>query len=483
MPICQSDEDDYGSIGDDDILLAETMNGNKHGPSHSSDSDQPPSKKRKTDSFDPTAQAAVISMAQAILQKIWGFPSFRLKQEDAIARLITGGNAAVVFPTGGGKSLTYQIPALAFDEYDKLCGWPAGGGVTLVVSPLIALMKDQVDALKKRGVAAAAMDSSQSRDAWLDTCDKLRRGQLKLLYVAPERLNNEGFVEMISNTKIRMVAIDEAHCISEWGHAFRPDYLKIARFVKEIQVERVLCLTATATSKVAADICASFSIDEEGLFRTTTYRSNLRLLAQSFASGAEKVSALKDFLRKNKGPSIVYVQTHDQTESVCANLKTDGFNAHSYHAGMENDARTLVQDKFMTSNNIVIVATIAFGMGIDKADIRNIVHYAVPKTLEGYSQQIGRAGRDGLKSTCMVYLCGEDIGIMEEWSRADVPSLRSIKGLVGGLLELHKNAQVGDVIERNLNDESREWDIRVDPSHNLHTLTFLLTVCETEKCP
>jgi RecQ family ATP-dependent DNA helicase len=464
MPISPSDEDDYGSIDDDDILLAESTNFHKHGASHYSDFDQPRSKKRKTDPSDRATQAGVISMAQAILKKIWGFPSFRLKQEAVIERLVTGGSAAVVFPTGGGKSLTYQIPALAFDEYDKLCGRPAGGGVTLVVSPLIALMKDQVDALKKRGVAARAMDSSQSRDAWLDTYDKLKRDQLKLLYVAPERLNNEGFVEMISHTKIRMVAVDEAHCISEWGHAFRPDYLKIARFVKEIQAERVLCLTATATAEVAYDICKAFNIDEEGLFRTTTYRSNLRLLVQSFAYGTEKISALEEFLRKNKGPSIVYVQTHEQTESVCANLKTSGFNVHGYHAGMANDARTRVQDKFMTSKDIVTVATIAFGMGIDKADIRNIVHYAVPKTLEGYSQQIGRAGRDGLESTCMIYLCGEDIGIMEEWSRADVPSLRSIKGLVGGLLELHKTAEVGDVIERNLNDESKVWDIRVTPS-------------------
>jgi RecQ family ATP-dependent DNA helicase len=465
MPIPLLDEDDYGSIGDDDILLAESTGGNKHGGSHQSCPDQSPSKKRKTEPAGLTSQATVVSIAEAILKRTWGFPTFRLKQEAIIAWLITGRSAAVVFPTGGGKSLTYQIPALAFDEYDEYCGRTARGGVTLVVSPLIALMKDQVDALKKRGVAAAAMDSSQSRETWLDTCDKLRRDQLKLLYVAPERLNNEGFIEMISNTKIRMVAIDEAHCISEWGHAFRPDYLKVARFVKEIQAERVLCLTATATSKVADDICAAFDIDKQGLFRTTTYRSNLRLLAQSFSSGAEKISALKNFLSRNKGPSIVYVQTHDQTESVCTNLKSNGFNAYAYHAGMANDARTLVQDKFMASKNIVIVATIAFGMGIDKADIRNVVHYAIPKTLEGYSQEIGRAGRDGLESICMIYLCEEDIGIMEEWSRADVPSLRSIKGLVGGLFEQHTAAKVGDVIERNLNDESREWDIRVRSFH------------------
>lgn len=304
------------------------------------------------------------------------------------------------------------------------------------------------------------MDSSQTRDAWLDTCDKLRREELKLLYVAPERLNNEGFVEMINATKVRLIAIDEAHCISEWGHAFRPDYLKVARFAKEVQAERVLCLTATATPKVAEDICTAFNIDAAGVFRTTTYRQNLRLLAQSFKSAKEKDPALKKFLQKHKGPSIVYVQTHDQTDTVTASLKCAGFNARGYHAGMANDARTAVQDKFLASDNIVIVATIAFGMGIDKSNIRNIVHYAVPKSLEGYSQEIGRAGRDGLESVCMIYLCAEDIKIMEEWSRADVPSLRSVKGLVGEFLELYRYAKVGEVIERNLNEESREWDIR-----------------------
>lgn len=187
---------------------------------------------------------------------------------------------------------------------------------------------------------------------------------------------------------------------------------------------------------------------------------------------------MKTFLQKHKGPSIVYVQTHDvcmasllagaemlilrqQTDTVTASLIRAGFTAHGYHAGMTNDARTAVQEKFMASDNIIIVATIAFGMGIDKSNIRNIVHYAVPKSLEGYSQEIGRAGRDGLESVCMIYLCAEDIKIMEEWSRADVPSLRSVKGLVGEFLELHRYAKVGDVIERNLNDESREWDIRV----------------------
>ncbi|KAL8779107.1 MAG: hypothetical protein Q9213_007096 [Squamulea squamosa] len=245
-------------------------------------------------------------LAESILQKTWGFPEFRLKQEQAIARLISGGSTAVVFPTGGGKSLVYQIPALAFDQYDEHCGRSPGKGVTLVVSPLIALMKDQVDALRRRGVCAAAMDSFQSRDAWLDTCDKLRKDELKLL------------------------------------------------FAKETQAERVLCLTATATPKVANDICTAFDIDTEGIFRTTTYRPNLHLLAKSFTSDKAKELHMKAFFEIHHGPSIVYVQTHEQTDIVCAILEKAGFNAHGYHAGMATEARTAVQEKFMASNEIIV---------------------------------------------------------------------------------------------------------------------------------
>ena len=223
MAVSDSD-DEFGEIDDEELALlaenAEKTNDLKRKNPYTAEKSNEP-KRTKLRSDDP-----VVQLARSILKKTWGFPAFKLKQEIAIARLITGGNAAVVFPTGGGKSLVYQVPALAFDDHDELCGKARGEGVTLIISPLIALMKDQVDALKRKGVAAAAMDSSQTREAWLDTCEKLRRGQLKLLYVAPERLNNEGFVEMIKAVKIRMVAIDEAHCISEWGQAFRPDYLK-----------------------------------------------------------------------------------------------------------------------------------------------------------------------------------------------------------------------------------------------------------------
>lgn len=373
------DESDYGSsIGDGEMLeLENSLTMKRKSPE---EPDMPPAKKSR---IEETSTAATI--ARHVLNGVWKFPAFRLAQEAAITRLILGESAVVIFPTGGGKSLVYQVPALVFDTWDSIRGQPSGGGVTLVISPLIALMKDQVDALQRLGVEAAAMDSTQSREAWLETCEKLKSGLLKLLYVAPERLQNEGFVAMIGAVKIRMVAVDEAHCVSQWGHAFRPDYLKVARFVKEVHAERVLCLTATATPQVAQDICSAFSINKHGVFRTTSYRSNLSLRAQAFGTQEEKLTALKMFLTEHTGPSIVYVQTHEQTELVHVRLIADGFNAYGYHAGMANDMRASVQEKFMKSKNIVIVATIAFGMGIDKSDIRNIVHFAVPKSLEGYS--------------------------------------------------------------------------------------------------
>lgn len=216
---------------------------------------------------------------------------------------------------GGGKSLCYQVPGLCFKQIDQLSNTRQGrgeSGITLVVSPLIALMKDQVDALKRRGICAAALDSSKSREEYLEIVDSMRNGTLDILYCAPERLNNEGFVGSMASVKggVRLLAVDEAHCISEWGHAFRPDYLKVARFAKEIQAERVVCLTATATPTVAKDVCKAFSIPEEaGLFRTPTYRPNLRLHARSFHTKEESYPALMAFLKRHPGPTIIYATT------------------------------------------------------------------------------------------------------------------------------------------------------------------------------
>ena len=467
-----STSDDFDDIDEEDLLQAESepttqlTNLKRASPSEfdeSIDHKRPKADGNNDESDGHTDYAR--SLERTILRDIWGFEKFRLKQETAITRLIQGGNACVIFPTGGGKSLVYQIPALAFDDFDQRCGRIAGGGMTLVVSPLIALMKDQVDALRRKNVAAAALDSSQSREAWLDTNEKIRQEKLKILYVAPERLNNEGFIQMIKHVKIRLVAIDEAHCVSEWGHSFRPDYLKVARFVQEIKAERTLCLTATATPKVASDICAAFDIPNEAVFRMTSYRPNLYLQTQSFNGPEEKMPALRTFLTSKSGPTIVYVHTHIETEVVAKELKSMKFSAMPYHAGMSNELRTSTQEAFMSSTSMIVCATIAFGMGIDKSNIRNVVHYAVPKSLEGYSQEIGRAGRDGLESTCMMFLCAADISTIEQWARADVPSLRSVQGLVRQIFNDNKSAQEGDIIERNLYTEGATWDFRVRSIH------------------
>jgi superfamily II DNA/RNA helicase len=331
-----------------------------------------------------------------------------------------------------------------------------------VISPLIALMKDQVDALLRRGIKAAVLNSSVSRDYYLATQDDLRNGRLDLLYCAPERLNSEGFIASLKDIPggIRLLAVDEAHCISEWGHSFRPDYLKIARFAKEANVERVICLTATATDQVAKDIRDAFAIPEEGLFKTTMYRPNLRLLAEANPKGSDYKAKLIAHLRKYPGPTIVYVTLQKGAELLAADLVQRGFPARPYHAGMSPDVRTKTQDDFLASKDMIVVATIAFGMGIDKPDIRNIVHFDIPDSIESYSQQIGRAGRDGQPSVCMFYLSTKDFYLRNIFTYGARPSLRSLKLLLKDLCSpAHKKLKVGDTFNVALYTQSKEVDI------------------------
>lgn len=298
--------------------------------------------------------------ARTILRERFGHADFRPGQADAIARLLAGESAACVFPTGGGKSLVYQLPALCLAEE----------GLTLVVSPLIALMKDQVDALRARGIDfAAALDSTLTAEQSALVKDRLRRGEIRLLYVAPERFNNEGFVAMLQGLTVALFAVDEAHCISEWGQSFRPDYLKLPRFKNGCGAKRVLALTATATPKVASDICAAFGIDpEKGLFRTSSYRNNLDLRVTYHPTPDARSNHLlslfraPDSLTKAGGGTIVYVTLQKTAETVAAFLTKSGFKAEAYHAGMDADKRTQCQNWFMTTPNSIVVATIAFGM-------------------------------------------------------------------------------------------------------------------------
>lgn len=460
------DADEFGLSSSDeaDLLNLETTN-KANGKRKNEDVPLYDPKRARTE----PASAAGLEIANRVLKEHFGMNGFRLKQEQAIGRLLDGGSSVVVFPTGGGKSLCYQVPALCFREVDRMQGirqGPAESGITVVVSPLIALMKDQVDALKRRGINAAVMDSTKTKEEHLQTVDSMRNGTLDLLYCAPERLNNENFVSSMANVKggVRLLAVDEAHCISEWGHAFRPDYLKVARFAKEIEAERVVCLTATAAPQVADDVCKAFDIPKAGLFRTSTYRPNLHLHAEAYETKKQSYPKLRTFLKAHPGPTIIYVTLQKQAEELAEQLRTHQFKARHFHAGMKNDEKMTCQDAFMASDDLIIVATIAFGMGIDKPNIRNVIHYDIPRSLEGYSQEIGRAGRDGLESRCMLYLCAEDFHIRESFARGDLPSKPSVQGLLKEVFAAQPSPAPESQIQGNAYQQSKEYDIKVSES-------------------
>jgi ATP-dependent DNA helicase RecQ len=357
-----------------------------------------------------------------VLAERFGFTSFRPGQEHVIESLLAGRSALAVFPTGAGKSLCYQLPALLLD------------GVTVVVSPLIALMKDQIDLLAGQGVDAARLDSSLDAAEVRSVSERLRDGSLKLLYVAPERFNNERFLAQLGETKIALFAVDEAHCISEWGHNFRPDYLKLAARARELGAERVLALTATATPAVVADICEGFGIAEADAVVTGFYRPNLTLLLTP-ARPAGRDQLLIDRLRERApGPTIVYVTLQRTAERVAKLLAAAGLPARAYHAGMNADDRVRVQEWWTASDQNVVVATIAFGMGIDKSDVRYVYHLNLPKGLESYSQEIGRAGRDGEPSICELFACREDVPTLENFAYGDTPTPEAIEGLLAEVL-------------------------------------------------
>ena len=359
---------------------------------------------------------------ETLLQETFGWPEFRPGQRAAIDALQRHGAALAVFPTGGGKSLCYQLPALMYD------------GVTVVISPLIALMKDQIDFLRGRGIAAARLDSSLEVEEARAVARSLADGSLRLLYVAPERFNNERFLEQLGRARISLFAVDEAHCISEWGHNFRPDYLKLAETARALGVERVLALTATATPAVVRDICASFDIPGEAAVITGFHRPNL-FLATAPANARERDRTLLERIRSRPpGSGIVYVTQQATAERVAQHLAESGVPARAYHAGMDDEARVAVQDWWKGSDRGIVVATIAFGMGIDKADVRYVYHYNLPKGLESYSQEIGRAGRDGEPSTVELLGGLDDVATLENFAYGDTPTPEALHGLLGEIL-------------------------------------------------
>jgi ATP-dependent DNA helicase RecQ len=377
-----------------------------------------------------------------LLRERFGFTTFRPGQEAVIGHLLAGRSAAAVFPTGSGKSLCYQLPALLLP------------GVTVVVSPLIALMKEQLDRLQAQGIAAARLDSTLGLDETGTVMGRLRSGELRLLYVAPERFNNERFREALQRLHVSLFAVDEAHCISEWGHNFRPDYLKLVRFSKACRAERVLALTATATSPVLADICKGFGIAPECTVRTGFYRPNLAVHTTPVRA-AERDGLLQERLQgRPAGPTIVYVTLQRTAEEVAGRLAAEGLPARPYHAGMETEERTAVQEWFAASDRAIVVATIAFGMGIDKANIRAVYHYNLPKSLENFSQEIGRAGRDGAPAVCEMFVCPDDLNTLENFVHGDTPGFESVRGLVREVFGL------GETFDVNLSELSGNHDVR-----------------------
>jgi len=388
---------------------------------------------------------ATISMQSplALLQEKFKLSAFRQGQEAVIAALLHGHSALAVFPTGGGKSLCYQLPALMFE------------GLTLVVSPLIALMKDQVDALQALGINAARLDSSLGKDETQKIYAQLQNGSLKLLYVSPERLKNERFVQRLSHVNISLLAIDEAHCISEWGHNFRPDYLLLADLAKKLRVARVLALTATATPSVAADICKQFAIQPAHHIQTSFARPNLQLRVTP-CTAQTRIELLLARLQKHPrdAATIVYVTLQKTAEEVSAAINAAGLNAAHYHAGLKDDEREQVQNQFMSGEVPIVVATIAFGMGIDKSNIRAVYHFNLPKSIENYVQEIGRAGRDGNPSLCEMLAVGDDVRVLENFTYGDTPTEESLRALVEHLLAFD------DVFDISTYELSNQFDLR-----------------------
>lgn len=331
-----------------------------------------------------------------ILKQYFGYDEFREGQEILIDSILSGRDTLGIMPTGAGKSLCFQIPALMM------------GGITLVISPLISLMKDQVEALNQAGIHAAYLNSSLTSGQYFKALKFASEGRYPIIYVAPERLVTEAFLDFAVHVKISMIAVDEAHCVSQWGQDFRPSYLKILEFVEKLPYRPVIsAFTASATREVRDDIIDILKLREPTVMTTGFDRPNLYFEVQM---PKNKYDALKEYLGKHKGESgIIYCLTRKNVEEVCANLIRDGIRATRYHAGLTDAERKNNQDDFIYDRAIVMVATNAFGMGIDKSNVRYVVHYSMPKNMESYYQEAGRAGRDGEPSECILYYSGQDV--------------------------------------------------------------------------
>ena len=331
-----------------------------------------------------------------ILKKYFGYDEFREGQEELIDNILNGRDALGIMPTGAGKSLCFQIPALMFE------------GITLVISPLISLMKDQVSALNQAGIHAAYLNSSLSYRQYQLALSYAKEGRYKIIYVAPERLTSPEFLEFGINSNISMISIDEAHCVSQWGQDFRPSYLKILDFIESLNRRPIVsAFTATATKEVREDIIRILRLENPFKKLTGFDRGNLSF---SVKKPKDKYEVVSQHVKKNNGKSgVIYCLTRKEVEEVCKNLDEEGYSVTRYHAGLSDKERRNNQDDFIYDKKLIMVATNAFGMGIDKSDVRFVIHYNMPKNIESYYQEAGRAGRDGEPAECILLYGGKDV--------------------------------------------------------------------------
>ncbi|MEZ4431589.1 MAG: RecQ family ATP-dependent DNA helicase [bacterium] len=379
---------------------------------------------------------------RAALAAHFGFTTFNIGQRAVIEDVLAGRPTIAVMPTGAGKSLCYQLPALLLE------------GVTVVVSPLIALMKDQVDALAARGIAAAYVNSSQGQDEQHDVLDRLAQGALRLVYVAPERFRHRAFVAALARARIALFAVDEAHCISRWGHDFRPDYLRLGEAVARLAPPRLLACTATATAEVRDDIARALAVQDPAIHVHGFLRHNLFLEARLCSGDRDREKRLAHFLTRGagrEGAVIIYASTRKRVERYAEAVRgiLGPRDVVAYHGGMDDDTRTAAQDRFMSARARVAVATNAFGMGVDRADVRAVVHVDLPRTLEAYYQEVGRAGRDGLPAHCLLLFNNIDTRIHEFLIEQSHPDPRRL-------------AQTWHALRRAGLDGARPWELAAE---------------------
>jgi ATP-dependent DNA helicase RecQ len=399
---------------------------------------------------------------QEILNQYWGFSSFRPLQEDIINSVLSGNDTLALMPTGGGKSLCYQVPAMSKE------------GMCLVISPLIALMKDQVENLRRKNITAYSIYSGMTRQEVTNTLKTVINSNCKFLYVSPERLETALFREYLTGMHIHLIAVDEAHCISQWGYDFRPPYLRIAQLREELPLVPVLALTASATFEVQNDICDKLEFKTKKIFRQSFERPNL---SYSVFKVDSRINKIIEILTKVPGSGIIYCKSRKRTKEISELLKLQNISADSYHAGLTQDERNKKQEEWIANNTRIIVCTNAFGMGIDKPDVRTVIHAGVPDCLENYYQEAGRAGRDGKRSYAVLLYDEKEIKELEQLPALRYPSIDDIRHVyqsIANYLQIPAGSGEGQYYDFNINDFLKKFKL------HSHTAVYSLKSLEQE---